>query len=36
MKAVILAITARLKTVAASEPVPSWSEYLRSQGGFRG
>lgn len=35
MKAVILTITARLKS-AASEPVPCWSDDLRSQCGFRG
>ncbi len=32
MKAIFLAIAARLK----AEPVPCWSDYLRSQGGFRG
>jgi hypothetical protein len=32
MKAILLAIAARLK----AEPVPCWSDYLRSQGGFRG
>lgn len=36
MKAVILALTNRMKSFSKGQPVPCWTDYLREQGGFRG